>query len=94
MVSLTKLEKLMFPSFLCVFQLVFIILYALLVRYDDTGKPHVDLEVSGTTADYIRTLESYQSALKVYPCEYPQFSRWGCVRVCLGVGRHPRLALF
>ena len=63
------------PGFLLVFQVIFIILYGLLVRYDDTGAPITD---NGTVVNDISQLGSYQSTLKVYPCKflYP----WGLAR--------------
>ena len=59
--ELAKWEKALLPGFLLVFQGIFIILYGLLVRYDDTGKPHTANEV------FTKPLESSETALKVYP---------------------------
>lgn len=59
--KLNQLEKYLFPSFLLVFQIVFIVLFGILVRYDDTGAPH---RPNSTAAGQ---LESSASTLKVYP---------------------------
>lgn len=59
-------EKYLLPGFLFVFQTIFIILYGLLVRYDDTGAPHTN----ATRAKTISDLDSSASTLKVYPCKY------------------------
>lgn len=56
-------EKYLLPGFLFVFQTIFIILYGLLVRYDDTGAPHTN----ATRAKTISDLDSSASTLKVYP---------------------------
>lgn len=64
--SLLAFEKCLLPGFLFVFQIIFIILYGLLVRYDDTGAPHKNV----TNAKTISDLDSSASTLKVYPCEY------------------------
>lgn len=61
-----EFEKYLLPVFLLVFQAVFILLYGLLVRYDDTGNPHTNV----TAAKAISGLESSKSTLKVYPCKY------------------------
>lgn len=58
--ALTKLEKLMFPGFLLAFEVVFLILFGLLVRYDDNGGSVTD----GSTAEL-----SQQNTIKVYPCK-------------------------
>ncbi len=58
--AFTKLEKLMFPGFLMAFEVVFLILYALLVRYDDRGA--ADLPVAENQT-------SQASTIKTYPCE-------------------------
>lgn len=57
MAGYTRLEKLMFPGFLVAFEVVFLILYGLLVRYDDRGE-----------ADPLPS-ESQNSTIKSYPCE-------------------------
>ncbi|CAI8034311.1 Ammonium transporter Rh type B-B [Geodia barretti] len=57
-------SKMLLPGFLLVFQVIFIILYGLLVRYDDTGAP---ITSNDTTVQDISELGSSRSALKVYP---------------------------
>lgn len=59
-------EKFLLPGFLFVFQTIFIILYGLLVRYDDTGAPITNVTGARTISD----LDSSASTLKVYPCKY------------------------
>ncbi len=59
-----KLEKLMFPGFLVAFEVLFVILYGLLVRYDDRG-----------AADPLVT-ESQESTIKTYPCESALPTHW------------------
>lgn len=61
-----EFEKYLLPGFLLVFQAIFILLYGLLVRYDDTGAPHTNV----TAAKTISGLDSSRSTLKVYPCKY------------------------
>ena len=74
--ALTKLEKLMFPGFLLAFEVVFIVLFGLLVRYDDRGDPVPETGTSidihdagnGTTIDVAtRGAESSRSTIKTYP---------------------------
>ena len=55
------------PGFLLVFQVIFIALFGLLVRYDDSGKP---LTSNSTVVSDVSELDSSRSALKVYPCEW------------------------
>lgn len=66
--------KLVFPLFLFLFELVFVLLYGLLVRYDDGGIPHHDLEdltehlaAGGTSEQFVRSLASTLSTTKTYP---------------------------
>ena len=74
---LTRFEKLMFPLFLFVFEIIFLILYGLLVRYDDGGSPHHDLTLlrehlatGGDSDELIRSLVSTLSTTKTYPCKF------------------------
>jgi len=74
--KLSSVEKLVFPVFLFIFEIVFLILYGLLVRYDDAGSPHTDLTAaqenidSGDTAEEnVRNLQSTIDTTKIYPCE-------------------------
>ena len=39
MAILTRMEKMLFPCFLLIFEVVFLVLYGLLVKYDDLGAP-------------------------------------------------------
>lgn len=61
------LEKMLLPLFLAVFEVIFIILYGLLVRYDDTGAPHTENDTN--TLSDISELVSSRSSLKLYPCK-------------------------
>jgi len=61
--ALAKREKLLFPGFLLAFEVIFLILFGLLVRYDDNGGP---LIANGST---ISQLSSQQNTIKVYPCK-------------------------
>lgn len=63
--ELAKWEKFLLPVFLLVFQVIFFILYGLLVRYDETGKPHTDNVTAPADG-----LESSRTALKVYPRKF------------------------
>lgn len=65
--ALTKLEKLMFPGFLLVFQVVFLIIFGLLVEYDDSGSPTPSGGLVSASAG------SQQSTTKVYPCKPAAF---------------------
>lgn len=60
MPAFTKLEKLVFPGFLLVFEIVFLILFGLLVEYDDRGD-------ADPSSDTFR--ESGESVRRTYPCE-------------------------
>lgn len=62
--ALTKLEKLMFPGFLLAFEVVFLILFGLLVDYDSTGipdPPRPQANQEAASAEFTQT---------VYPCEF------------------------
>lgn len=66
----------MFPLFLFVFEVIFLVIYGLLVRYDEAGAPHHDLaavtqhtEAGGTADEFARNLDSSISTTKTYPCE-------------------------
>ena len=75
---LSRAEKLIFPLFLFIFEVVFLILYGLLVRYDDAGAPHGEAalaaaaehhENGGTSDELLRALQSSLSTTKTYPCK-------------------------
>ncbi len=74
--KLSSLEKLIFPLFLFVFEAIFLVIYGLLVRYDEAGAPHQDLvaarqhtETGGTADEFTRNLQSSLSITKTYPCK-------------------------
>ena len=39
MAVLTRMEKMLFPCFLLIFEVVFLVLFGLLVKYDELGEP-------------------------------------------------------
>ena len=39
MAILTRMEKMLFPCFLLIFEVVFLVLFGLLVKYDELGQP-------------------------------------------------------
>ena len=76
--SKSTLKRLIFPSFLLALQAIFIVIFGLLVRYDDGGRANRELELlrelnaSGRLAnldDYVQRLESTRDTTKIYPCE-------------------------
>ena len=77
-IQLTKLEKLLLPAFLILFEVVFIIVYGLVVDYDEGGSPDHELEValqllqnssSVSAEEYVLSLASTRGTTKVYPCK-------------------------
>ena len=63
---LTRLEKLMFPGFLLVFQVVFLILFGLLVEYDDTGS-----SIATPSKGFVNaSAGSQRNTTQVYPCKF------------------------
>lgn len=68
---LPMMEKLLFPGFLFLFEVVFLVLFGLLVEYDERGAPHPPLEPAehDDPARLIRELQSSLGTTKVYPCE-------------------------
>ena len=76
MAIMAKLEKYLFPGFLFFFEVVFLVLFGLLVKYDERGAPDHEraaaeafAEENGGTDGFVRELESTLSTTKVYPCE-------------------------
>ena len=75
---LEKTKKLYFPGLLLAFELLIIILFALLVEYDEGGQPGHEETVAAQLAgnqstgkeadDYLLQLQSTRSTTKVYPC--------------------------
>lgn len=80
--ALSKIEKLIFPGTMLVVELILIVIFGLLVDYDDGGSPGHEYEVAiglanrsgrldtALAEDYILRLESTKKATKVYPCEW------------------------
>lgn len=74
---LEKTKKLFFPGLLLTFELLILVLFALLVEYDEGGQPGHEAEVAAQLAngstgkeadDYLLQLQSTISTTKVYPC--------------------------
>ena len=65
----------MFPGFLLVFQVVFLILFGLLVEYDDTGSPKPHGGLASASAG------SQQGTIKVYPCKPADFLQNAVLRI-------------
>jgi len=63
MVITTKTEKLLFPLFVLLFEVVFLVLFGTLVEYDEGGAPHTALNSSA------RVLQSSRITTKLYPCK-------------------------
>ena len=80
--ALTKLEKLLLPGVMLLVELILIVIFGLLVEYDDGGSAGHEYEVAVELAnrsghfdpvlaqDYILRLESTRTATKVYPCKF------------------------
>lgn len=75
-IQLTNLEKLLLPAFLVLFEVVFIIVYGLVVDYDEGGSPDHEQEVAlqllqnnATAEEYVLKLASTRGTTKFYPCE-------------------------
>ena len=62
---LTRMEKMLFPCFLLVFEVVFLVLYGLLVKYDELGQP----VVGNKTASEGQLSAPALSVVSTYPCE-------------------------
>lgn len=73
--SWSLMEKLLFPLFLFCFEFIFLVIFGLLVEYDDAGAPDQELAAalraanSGDTGGFVLDLESSLSTTKTYPCE-------------------------
>ena len=88
---MAKLEKYLFPGFLFFFEVIFLVIFGLLVKYDARGAPDAEREAaeafdSNDSARFIRELESSLSTTKVYPCKLMQSSAYSCscTAVCMG----------
>lgn len=81
------MEKLLFPAFLLLFEVIFLVVFGLLVEYDERGSPDHEIEEArlaagqGDSDRFIRELESSLSITKSYPCKLQQANRacgWTC----------------
>lgn len=74
--AMASVERFLLPGFLFCFEFIFLVVYGLLVRYDDNGSPDVELAKArelaeaGETRGFVRELESSLSTAKTYPCEW------------------------
>lgn len=65
------MEKMLFPCFLAIFEVVFLVLYGLLVKYDDLGSPVIGNATTTSTggghfsAVSSRVVSVYPSKLRV-----------------------------
>lgn len=78
----SKMEKRILPIILVAIELVFIVIFGLLVEYDDGGSANheygIALSLANTSGqidyakaeDFLLQLESTRMTTKVYPCEY------------------------
>lgn len=76
MFSLAAMERLLFPAFLLFFEVVFLVVYGLLVEYDESGAPEHDLRLARLSAErnnpdeLVRNLQSSLGTTKTYPCKF------------------------
>ena len=70
MYSFAAMERLLFPAFLFFFEVLFLVIFGLLVEYDAGGAPEHALgdAVDGDPEMLIRNLESSLATTKTYPC--------------------------
>ncbi len=70
-ITMASLEKLLFPGFLIFFEAIILVLFGLLVDYDESGSPDQEILVARnhTAGDYVRELESTLSTTKTYSCK-------------------------
>ena len=76
---LEKTKKLWFPGLLLAIELIIIVLFGLLVEYDDGGRAGHEEEIANEIAnrtglssaaeEFLLQLESTRSTTKVYPCK-------------------------
>lgn len=72
---IATMEKLLFPGFLLFAEVIFLVVFGLLVEYDGRGDtdPVLDLARATSNSDHperlIRELDSSLSITKTYPCE-------------------------
>ena len=66
MAILTRMEKMLFPCFLAIFELVFLVLYGLLVKYDELGSPVLgNATITSTGEGHFSAVSS--RVVSVYP---------------------------
>lgn len=74
MFSLGGMERLLFPAFLFSFEVVFLVIFGLLIVYDEEGAPEHQLSMARLSAEdgdpdeLVRNLQSSLGTTKTYPC--------------------------
>ena len=90
--TIAMVEKYLLPAFLFCFEFIFLVVYGLLVRYDEAGSPDVELAkakefaTAGDSGDFVRELESSLSTTKTYPCEQCSLQQWSIGVDWMGLG--------
>ena len=77
-IDMNTLKKMVFPAFLLAFQVLFLVLFGVFVKYDNIAPPDHDGSIALPTESCSSQLESTQSTTKTYPCE---FIHWHSSRV-------------
>lgn len=73
MAVLTRMEKMLFPCFLFVFEVVFLVLYGVLVRYDELSSPlpaRGNETTAHAAAEEGQFSEAAASVVSTYPREF------------------------
>lgn len=86
MAILTRMEKMLFPCFLLIFEVVFLVLFGLLVKYDELGQPvlHNSTEAAGQlSAPGVSIVSTYPRKLyyrycMVFQCHYKRHNLEHC----------------
>lgn len=74
MAILTRMEKMLFPCFLLIFEAVFLVLYGLLVKYDDLGAPVIGNATASSTGEGHFSAAT-AGVVSVYPCKLLELLR-------------------
>ena len=72
MAVLTRMEKMLFPGFLLIFEVVFLILYGVLVKYDEPASPVLATPTVGNTTSANGEGEHLSSATVSVISTYPR----------------------
>ena len=82
MFSLAAMERLLFPAFLFFFEVVFLVIFGLLVVYDEEGAPEHELSMArlsteaGNPDELVRNLLSSLGTTKTYPCTWDNLTNY------------------